>query len=99
MHARILVVILLPCYFAACSDNEPLKLTPAQAATRSAASDSPSPTPGLPPGHPATTGKSMSFTPQTGSVVETPSSSVRKAQYKLPKQGSDAEEATLVVCC
>jgi hypothetical protein len=96
MHARNFVFILLPCLFAACSDNEPVKLTPAQAASSAGESSSPSATPGLPPG-PATTGKALTFTPQEGWVVETPTSSMRKAQYKLPKQGNDADDATLVV--
>src|SRR2546423_106330 len=97
MHARSFVVIILLCYLVACSDNEPVKLTPAQAATRSAPSEPPSPTPTLPPGHPATSGKTLSFTPQEGWVAETPSSPMRKAQYKLPKQGSDPEDAVVIV--
>lgn len=95
MHARNSIFVLVPCLFAACSDNEPVKLTPAQAAASTA--ESGSPTPSLPAGHPATAGKALAFAPQEGWVVETPSSAMRKAQYKLPKQGSDPEDASIVV--
>jgi hypothetical protein len=68
----------------------------------------PSTTPALPPGHPSTTGlppgqpssaggKSLVFTPVEGWVKETPSSAMRKAQFKLPKQGADTEDGSLVV--
>ncbi len=39
----------------------------------------------------------LSFTPPPGWVVETPTSSSRKAQYKLPRIGGDPEDAEVVV--
>jgi hypothetical protein len=37
------------------------------------------------------------FTPQPGWIVETPTSAMRKAQYRLPHAEKDAEDASLVV--
>src|SRR5690348_15106104 len=67
----------------------------------------------LPPSHPPidTTGGGMSgasmsgstssggvtFTAPAGWVSETPSSTMRKAQFKLPRQGTDKDDATVAV--
>ena len=39
----------------------------------------------------------LQFTAQPGWVVETPTSAMRKAQYRLPKVEGDTEDASLVV--
>ena len=48
------------------------------------------------PKPPAATG-GLAFTPQEGWIVETPTSAMRKAQYRLPHAEKDAEDASLVV--
>lgn len=42
-------------------------------------------------------GASLKFTPSEGWIQETPKSSMRKAQYRLPKVEGDPEDAELVV--
>ncbi len=92
--------------------HSPASTTPAQphahpSTTPTLPPGHPSTTP-LPPGHPSTaplpaghppaaTSKALVFTPVEGWISETPSSAMRKAQFKLPKQGADTEDASLVV--
>jgi hypothetical protein len=46
---------------------------------------------------PAASNEGLTFTPPSGWIAETPSSSIRKAQFKLPHAEGDAEDAELVV--
>jgi hypothetical protein len=39
----------------------------------------------------------LKFTPQAGWIAETPTSSMRQAQFRLPKAGGDSDDAELVV--
>jgi len=99
---------------AACtSGNEPVKLSPAQAAASSSPHSS-----GMPAsaatarpneaanphaggmGGAATTPKSagaLQFSVPEGWIVQIPSSPMRKAQFQLPKESGDAEDASLVL--
>lgn len=45
----------------------------------------------------APTAGGLKFTPQAGWIAETPTSSMRKAQYRLPKADGDSEDAELGV--
>lgn len=102
--ALFLAPILLT---AACSDAPsttapPDATMPAQSGTQAAAPKAPAPNVSepaqLPANHPpvATSG-AVAFTAPAGWVSETPTSTMRKAQFKLPHQGSDKEDAKLVV--
>jgi len=46
---------------------------------------------------PAGTGAGLNFTAPEGWIEEVPKSSMRKAQYRLPRAGGDSEDAELVV--
>jgi len=102
----------LACFFAACTTgNEPVKLTPSQAAaattqtasstagTATARPDAPvNPHAGGMPGAAAPkTAGALQFTVPEGWVVQIPSSNMRKAQFQLPKVEGDAEDAQLVL--
>ena len=63
---------------------------PANASTQAPKPDAPAPAT-------RTAGAALKFSPATGWVVETPSSKMRVAQYKLPKAAGDSEDADLVV--
>ncbi len=93
MHVRSLVFVCL--LVAACSSaNEPVKLTASESRP-------------TPPAHPPITapvaakpveaGGSLSYAVPTGWLAETPSSAMRKAQFNLPKQEGDSEDAQLVL--
>lgn len=87
------------------SDNEPVKLSPGQAASPPASNSaatarpSPNPHPALPAADASTarTGSALQYSVPTGWIVQTPSSSMRKAQFLLPKESSDAEDAQLIL--
>src|SRR4051812_19967653 len=87
---------------AACSDapstTPPPDATMPTSAGTQAAAPKPTTTPQLPPDHPsiAKSGE-VGFTPPEGWISETPSSSMRKAQFKLPHQGADTEDAKVAV--
>jgi hypothetical protein len=87
--------LICACSNAPSTTRPPEPVMPAaSAATPPAMSTSPA----LPPAHPpiGTSGK-LAFTAPEGWIAETPSSPVRKAQFKLPHQGTDTEDAKLVV--
>jgi hypothetical protein len=102
---------LIALLVAACAEPDPARPaepTSPSVATPSAASDSaasqarPAPAPAqgatsnAPPG--AGHGSSvLSFGPQPGWVEEPPANAMRLAQYRLPKQAGDSEDAQLVV--
>jgi hypothetical protein len=103
MEARLptFVLSLTPILlFAACSDapsTTPPPGTTTPSGTQAAAPQSPMSTP-LPADHPPVAkGGAVTFTAPEGWVSETPSSAMRKAQFKLPHQGADTEDAKLVV--
>lgn len=101
------------------SGNEPVKLTPAQAAAANAksaqasgtATGMPRPDAGANPhagvtggaaggsagGSAGKGGSALQFNVPEGWVVQIPSSSMRKAQFQLPKEASDPEDAQLVL--
>lgn len=94
------------------SGNEPVKLTPGQAAAASAqggAASTARPNAGADPhagvpGAPvlggaaaAKGGGALQFTVPEGWVVQTPTSAMRKAQFQLPKESSDPEDAQLIL--
>ncbi len=108
MNARPLSFVssLVPIlFFAACSDAPTTTPPPGSsmpAGTQAAAPKSDAPVQ-LPPGHMpidesggAKSG-AVTFTAPAGWVSETPSSLMRKAQFKLPRQGTDTDDAKLVV--
>jgi hypothetical protein len=96
MEVRTFAALSLLAFSWACtSADEPSKTPPTPPAN--AASTKPT-QPALPPSHPPIgQSRPLAFTAQEGWVTETPTSAMRKAQYKLPKQGGDAEDAKLVV--
>lgn len=94
---------------AACSSaDEPLKLAPgtavsdpAKSSTTQAASSAtarPETDVSKIPGHPPVASKKgLSFTAPPGWVSEAPTVPMRREQFKLPKQGSDKEDAAVTV--
>lgn len=104
MNARLdfIALALAGLLLGACTDA-PSTTAPAGTTT---ASDTPAAAPAhgqaeppsLPPSHPPIgNARTLTFTVPEGWVSETPSSAMRKAQFKLPRQGSDTEDARLVV--
>lgn len=110
---RLLPVLLAVGLASACSSgNDPVKLTPAEAAAAkapppSSASGGSAATakPTMPAnphagGAPMTAPKSagsLQFSVPEGWVTQVPSSSMRKAQFLLPREGADPEDAQLVL--
>jgi hypothetical protein len=107
---RPLVILCLAVAATACrSDNEPEKLTPGQAttpaapassSTASTARPSPNPHAAMPAasgGATAPAGSALQYSVPSGWIVQTPSSTMRKAQFLLPKEAGDAEDAQLVL--
>jgi hypothetical protein len=101
-HANTLCCTLLASAALACST--PSSSEPAPASSPSGPSTAASePRAALPPDTaPAATAEQpsaseLAFTPAPGWIVETPSSAMRKAQYRLPHADSDSEDASLVV--
>lgn len=102
---RLPVILCVALAATACrSDNEPVKLSPGQAsapaasAPASTARPSPHPPtapPAVSPG--ATAGGALQYSVPTGWIVQTPTSAMRKAQFLLPKEPGDAEDAQLVL--
>lgn len=94
---RAVCVPLLAFSLVACTSatTAPPEREHAAAPSVHAAPPAPARDPVVPTSAPAPA--SLSFKAQPGWVVETPSSAMRKAQYKLPKQGSDPEDASIVV--
>jgi hypothetical protein len=92
IYARFLVFCLV-LFLAGCRSNEqsskvssgselkPESAHPSKEAPAAVASDS----------------ASLKFTPPDGWIAETPASSSRKAQYKLPRVSGDPEDAEMVV--
>lgn len=98
-HVHLALVALA---FAACgvegSQTIPPSAPPAPASTPAPATASTqAPKPDAPAPATRTPGAALTFTPAPGWVVETPSSKMRVAQYKLPKAAGDSEDAELVV--
>jgi hypothetical protein len=91
MSARHLLLVAALC--AACgSQNEPVKLSPNEAAQPDAGAAMGQM---APVAHEAS--GALSYATPEGWVTETPSNAMRKAQFRLPKQGSDAHDAQVVV--
>ena len=91
-----LVLALLPTLACASSDeSRPAVAAPARSAPPAEPAAEPAPEPPAQAEAPARTGE-LHFTAQPGWVVETPTSSMRKAQYRLPGSGG-AADASLVV--
>lgn len=91
MNAKAFLALILVLAAACRSHDEdaPPPSAPASS-TKAPAADAPS----VPAHQP---GAALVFKPQPGWTVETPSSPMRKAQYRLPHLAGDAEDATLVV--
>lgn len=113
LHLRLVPALVVACLASACSGgNDPVKLTPAEAAAAKtpppasssggASATAKPPTPanphagGMPAAAPKTAG-SLQYSVPEGWVVQVPSSSMRKAQFLLPKEGADTEDAQLVL--
>lgn len=103
-----LFLAALPLCVAAChSENEPVHLTPAEAAASQTPATAATARPGAQTSTPKpaaaqpapTTGSAgtLQFSTPEGWITETPSSPMRKGQFKLPKQGGDTEDGQLVL--
>jgi hypothetical protein len=81
------------------SDAAHAKSDAAPASSAPAAGGAPASTATPPAGSEHAAGKAgpLAFTAQPGWVVETPTSAMRKAQYRLPHAETDSEDASLVV--
>src|SRR5262249_45098945 len=55
------------------------------------------PAPALPPGHPPTGGADLAWTAPDAWPTVPPTSSMRKAQYRIPKAAGDAEDGECAV--
>lgn len=85
-------LILLAAMSAACMGTPPTVIKNESASSRPAANQpAASPQPG------AQSSGSVQFKAQEGWVTERPSSSMRAAQYRLPKAEGDPEDASLIV--
>jgi hypothetical protein len=86
MKIHSLIFLLLCCAIAGCSSRSPNGDTSGTEGLKPrSAHDAASPDTGL------------KFTPPPGWIAETPSGSIRKAQYRLPRIQGDPEDAELVV--
>lgn len=110
---RASLAAALVCSFAACTTgNEPVKLTPSQAATSASQTATPNaataatarpnapvnPHAGMQPGGAAPkTAGALQYSVPEGWVVQIPSSNMRKAQFQLPKIEGDTEDAQLIL--
>ncbi|MCY2958792.1 MAG: hypothetical protein NTY35_01405 [Planctomycetota bacterium] len=96
--------------FGCSSGNEPVKLTPGQAAAANAnaggnaATARPSAMTGDPhagalgaAGSQSKPGGSLQFTVPEGWIVQTPTSAMRKAQFQLPKAANEPDDAQLIL--
>jgi hypothetical protein len=102
MHACTIFPLLIPLLvLGACTDS-PTTSRPREpqmpAETTAPAAPQPTAPAQLPPAHPPIADAGgVAFTAPAGWVSEKPSSAMRKAQFKLPRQGADADDAKLVV--
>src|SRR5882762_5909165 len=87
MLKTIIAIITLAFICAGCS-KQSVAVGPGGAATKPSASSTP--TSQLPAGE-------VHYKAPEGWVVETPTSEMRHAQYKLPKVGGDGEDGLLVL--
>ncbi len=101
---RLPAILCVALAATACrSDNEPVKLSPGQAAAPAASASTARPSPTAPPaptaasGQTATAGGALQYSVPTGWIVQTPTSPMRKAQFLLPKESNDAEDAQLIL--
>jgi len=103
---RLPAILCVALAATACrSDNEPVKLSPGQAAapTPSAPASTARPSPNPHPAPPAASGGAapagsvLQYSVPSGWIVQTPTSSMRKAQFLLAKESGDAEDAQLVL--
>jgi hypothetical protein len=89
MRLQLTAVLALLALAACSSENEPKKV---------GSSSTPTAQPGAQDAvAPKRVAKSITFVKQDGWVEEKPTSAMRKAQYKLPKQGTDIDDAELNV--
>jgi hypothetical protein len=90
---KLVAALVVSCVAAACraQPEQERAQPPASAPQATAVPKESAPAP-----EPATS-DALNLGPQPGWVVETPSSAMRKAQYRLPHVGADAQDATLVV--
>ena len=96
MSAKNFLAALIPFALLACSSG-PEAAAPSNAAAPKPGSAAATKTPSAAESEaPAATGP-LVFTPEPGWTVEKPSSSMRKAQFLLPRASGDKEDASLIV--
>lgn len=109
----LLATLSTTTFVVACSHDAPRSTPPSSSATGPTPTPMPSvndpasagvkstgavdPSKGMPAGHPDVGAASLTFTAPEGWVREQPTMSMRREQYRLPKQGSDTMDAVVTV--
>lgn len=98
MYARALILALAASLAACSSENDPVKLPPPAAqAPGGHGAMAQMPAEGVPMPASAQAASSLQYTVPQGWVAETPSNAMRVAQFRLPKEGAEPEDAQLIL--